>query len=654
MAAITNLEPDQQSARLMAFRTPEAGDRIKGFARARRHTRSVRILRWLFPMTGAGLVAVYVAVVLQTMGFVEGLPQIEISQIIPENLTMHNPRYEGYNSDGGTYVVSAKTAVQDLTDLSRITLNEITGDLTDANKSKTQLTAAHGFYNSKANELELYDGIEITSESGLRATLSRATVLTKKNIIYSKEPVTVGFPAGTIRSKEMLMKNKTRQVTFLNEVEAHLVPKKGDEAIASTGARSATGAPIIGASNGPIDIKATRLDVDDTNKLATFSGNVRAVQGDATLETAALNVSYLGQMQPGQQAPPGTDADGAKISRIVSNDPVVLTRGTEDRVTAQTLDFDAAKELTVLQGDVVMTSGDDRRASGNMATMDQKADTIVLTGNVVAIQGRNILSGERLFVDRKTGRTRLTSPATPGSNGPGRIKTRFYRDDPTGSAAKSTKQSQAAAAAAGVFQTDPNAPIDVEADRLEVDDRAKQAVFKGNVRVAQGDFVVRTSTLRTHYTGQAGLADQTTAASKKQAAQLTRIQAQGKVIVTSKNGQDATGDWADFDMKDNKVTLGGDVVLTQEKNVVRGTQLTIDMTTGKSTIHNDPGAAWTAKADPAGKDAGNGIVVQGPTGGRPSAIFYPRKKKSGSKKSPEAAPNSPSGGAWGAPETTPQ
>ncbi len=72
------------------------------------------------------------------------------------------------------------------------------------------------------------------------------------------------------------------------------------------------------------------------------------------------------------------------------------------------------------------------------------------------------------------------------------------------------------------------------------------------------------------------------------------------MIVTSKNGQDATGDWADFDVKANKVTLGGDVVLTQDKNVVRGTRLVIDMTTGQSMIHNDPGAAWTAKAAPEG------------------------------------------------------
>ena len=104
------------------------------------------------------------------------------------------------------------------------------------------------------------------------------------------------------------------------------------------------------------------------------------------------------------------------------------------------------------------------------------------------------------------------------------------------------------------------------------------------------------------------------------------------MIVTSKNGQNATGDWADFNVKENQVVLGGDVVLTQGKNVVRGSKLTIDMVTGESVIHNDPGAAWSATAAPAGKK-GQGFTAQpGHRQARPSAIFYPRDKKAAEKK----------------------
>jgi lipopolysaccharide transport protein LptA len=304
-----------------------------------------------------------------------------------------------------------------------------------------------------------------------------------------------------------------------------------------------------------------------------------------------------------------------------------------------------------------MTSGVDRRATSDQATIDQRADTVLLTGNVVAVQGRNSMKGGRLFVDRTTGHTQLSSPGATGEAA-GRIATRFFRGEQSPAEIAKQKAKQAAAAlteganaAAGVFKTDPTAPIDVDASRLDVDDVKKQAVYRGDVRAVQGDFVVRTSEMRAFYTGAAGLAEQLNPTEKKAPAQVTRIEARGKVIVNSKNGQNATGDWADYDVKANQVVLGGDVILTQEKNVVRGTRLTIDMITGQSVIHNDPGAAWSATAAPQG-GTGPAFTIRPSTGGRPSAIFYPRKKEKDSKaETPKAMeqPKQPSvGDGWAA------
>jgi lipopolysaccharide transport protein LptA/LPS export ABC transporter protein LptC len=648
MATTTNLEPDRGWELLPDFGSSGADDRPKNFARARRHTRVVRFLRGVLPFCAAGIVILYIGSVLQTIGWVTGIPKIKIPQIIPDNLTMDNPHYEGFNRDGGKYFVTAKTAVQELADTDHVKLNEITGDLIDVNKVKTNLKAAHGLYNTKSAELEMFDGIDITSENGMRAKLSRATVFTKTNVIVSKEPVQVEVPAGTIRSKEMTLHNKTHEATFLNDVAAHLVPEKK----APTPAPPAAGAkpapaptastPMLSAGNGPIDVTSNRLDIDDVKKTAIFTGEVRAVQADSTLRTAALEVEYESQQAQGAAAPSPTS--GSKIRRIRSATPVVMTRSPHDQVNAKSLDFDAPTEVAVLAGDVVMTSGTDRRVTGEIATIDQKADTVLLTGSVFAVQGRNNLKGGRLYVERATGRTQLTSPAAPGESDPGRINARFYRTD-TQIAQAVKKQKDAveqATAAVSVFKTDPTAPIDVEADRLDVDDHAKVAVFRGDVHAVQGTFTVRTSEMRSHYTGNAGLAQQLNPAEPHPPAQLTRIEARGKVIVTSQGGQNATGDWADFDVKENKVTLGGDVVLTQEKNVVRGTRLVIDMVTGESIIHNDPGAAWSAQAAPENDATGKGFVVQGPViGGRPSAIFYPRNKKAPEKNKEAPSADSP-------------
>ncbi len=104
---------------------------------------------------------------------------------------MHNPHYQGFNADGGHYWVKAETAQQDLKTLTAVHLDGITGELTDAKKQKTYLTATRGLFDNKSNILELYDAINVTGEGGLNAKLTRATVETKENIITSDQPSTI-------------------------------------------------------------------------------------------------------------------------------------------------------------------------------------------------------------------------------------------------------------------------------------------------------------------------------------------------------------------------------------------------------------------------------------------------------------------------------
>ena len=666
MVTTSNFGTEQEWAQPDPFGGTTAAARARNLVRARRHTRVVRTLRFSLPSAAAGIVVLYFAMILDTTGWVAGIPKLELPRILPDNLTMDNPSYEGFNKDGGKYVVRAKTAIQDLVNTEFVRLNDITGDMTDADKSKTNLTAAKGVFNTKTNQLELAGGIDIVADSGLKAKLSTATIETNENIITSKEPVLVEMPTGTIRSKEMRILSKSREIAFVNDVKAHLVPPKPDKAAESAPKPEKQPAtPMFGGGEGPIDITSNRLDIDDTDKTATFTGNVKARQGDAAMATAALEVQYEGGETGAAGSAPAATTPGAgtKIKRIYSKSPVIMTRAPQDRVTGASFDYDAVKQVAVVDGDVEMTSGADRSATGDRATVDQQADTILLTGGVVAIQGRNQLKGERLFVERATGKTQLSSPAA--GEKPGRISTRFYRGEEKKAQTPKQKVQQladeaskaAATGAVGVFKTDPTAPIDVEAGRLDVDDRAKQAVFKGDVHAVQGDFVVRTSELRAYYTGAAGLAEEDTPGDKKAPAEITRIEARGAVIVTSKNGQNATGDWADFNVKENRVVLGGDVILTQEKNVVRGSKLTIDMLTGESVIHTDPSAAWSATAAPTDKK-GQGFTMRPGTTSRPSAIFYPREKKADEKK-PSAAASDGAGatgpdGGWSARSPRPE
>ena len=618
-----------------------AGDRTVSRRSAHRHSKAVRGLKYGLPLALLTMCGLYGLSVMKTIGWGSGMAALKIPDIIPENLAMENPHYEGFNKDGGRYWVTAATAQQDLKALNIIKLNTITGELTDAQKKTTTITAARGTFDNKANVLDLFETIDIAGTAGMSAKLTRATIKTKDNIITSDQPVVVTMEAGTINAGQMTVRQKSREYTFVENVRTHL---NGQPADAAAEPAAKTAAQAFGSTGEAVDITSNRLDIDDTAKVATFTGSVTAVQGGASLTAPELEVNYEGSASAAPQA--GATDGGGKVKRIVAKNPVVLKQATGEVVTTHSAEFDTVAQKAVLDGDVVMTQLPDKRAVGDRAELDQAANTILLTGAVVVTQGINELKGRRLMFNRATSKMQLT--AAGGSGASSRVSARFQQASGKGSPTSTAATSDAAGQGIpfGVtFKTDPNAPINVEADRLDVDDVAKQAVFTGEVRATQGDFVIRSLELTATYLGSAGLSGTAVAGAAPQgAAQLNRIVARKKVQVTSKDGQSATGDWADFDPKANTATLGGDVVLTQGKNVIRGTKLIIDMTTGQSVIKTEPTSAGGGSPMISSSDGdGSGIIVKS---GRPSAVFYPGELKSqGGAAAAKAANGALSGGA---------
>lgn len=644
-----------------------AGDRSAEFRKARRRTVVVRILRLALPASAAVLLVGYGLTILKTAGWGTGLPEIAIKNILPEDLAMHNPHYEGFGQDGSSYSFAAKTAQQELANMTQIKLNEITGNIIQLDKTRTDITAVRGLFNHTAGILDLYEQIDVVSQSGLKAKLTRATIVTKENLITSDEPVFIEFPSGNIRAKNMRLRQKAREATFADTVEVELTPPAPSaDAAAPTGNASSLFAP----SNGPVHINAERLDVNDSSQVAVFTGNVTVTQAGAELTTPELEVTYEGGGMMGMSAKdkaaaktPDQTAAGAagKVRRIVAKQPVVMTRTTGEIVTTDNADFDAPNETAILTGNVVMTAGTDRRAVSDRVDLDQRADTALLTGNVFVTQGENELSGGRLLIERKSGRAELTTPPALG-NGPGRVSARLIREAKPGTA----KPKKAADQTDGVatFKTDPNAPVNIQADQLDINDTAKVAIFRGSVTADQGGFVINCAELHAYYKGEAGLADVTKTAGgaqgKKAQTELTRIEAKKNVFISSSEGRTASGDSAEFNAKTNMITMGGDVVLAQGDNMVRGTRLLIDMTTGETKID-------TAPPKTAAQPSGGGWVTEAPDGGsvaqsngRASAVFFPQQLKPDkpAKDAAKTPPAETSGGAatidgWSATGTTP-
>ena len=158
------------------------------------------------------------------------------------------------------------------------------------------------------------------------------------------------------------------------------------------------------------------------------------------------------------------------------------------------------------------------------------------------------------------------------------------------------------------FSQNRDQPIQIEAAALEMRDKKKEATFSGNVKVVQGDTTMTSKILVVFYESnsdkqpapQAAPAKGQKAAPPMQAASpgpggassIKRLEARGNVVVTQKD-QVVTGETAVFDTKTNLITMlggaGGQVVLTQCQNVLRGDRLKVDMTTGVSRVESDSG-----------------------------------------------------------------
>ena len=125
---------------------------------------------------------------------------------------------------------------------------------------------------------------------------------------------------------------------------------------------------------------------------------------------------------------------------------------------------------------------------------------------------------------------------------------------------------------------DSNAPVDVSADRIEVQDRADRAIFAGNVHVRQADLTLDTSRLTIAYSGGGG---------GEGGIQIRRLDAAGGVTVTSPS-EKARGDFGVYDLDRKLITLIGNVRLVRGDNLVHGARLVIDLDSGRAVIDGGP------------------------------------------------------------------
>lgn len=121
----------------------------------------------------------------------------------------------------------------------------------------------------------------------------------------------------------------------------------------------------------------------------------------------------------------------------------------------------------------------------------------------------------------------------------------------------------------GGINADPNAPVEVTADNLNVDQDTGTAVFSGNVVIGQGELRLSAPEVRVTYAADTG--------------DITRLQATGGATFATAT-EAAEAQTADYDLASGLLTLDGEVLLTQGQSALSADSMVLDLNAGTARM----------------------------------------------------------------------
>lgn len=126
----------------------------------------------------------------------------------------------------------------------------------------------------------------------------------------------------------------------------------------------------------------------------------------------------------------------------------------------------------------------------------------------------------------------------------------------------------------GGLTHDSSAPVEVTADQLDIDQKNGIAVFTGNVLVGQAELRMRSPRLRVEYARKS---------EGGSGGEIEHMIATGGVILTNRDAV-AESREADYTVSTGEVVMTGDVVITQEQNVLAGDRFVVQLKGGTGVM----------------------------------------------------------------------
>lgn len=187
------------------------------YAKARRHSLVVRILRYALPLVSLAGVVLFVIIAYVLPDLPSGISAASID-VNNNSIVMKDPHVSGFLRGGRTYEIRAARAEQSLENTKVVSLDDITATIGLANGEKVKVVAKHGTYYSDTQRIELDKGIELTATNGATGTLQTASIDMASGTMVSPEPIDFRSGENRIQASGVHVADKGGTISFAGRV----------------------------------------------------------------------------------------------------------------------------------------------------------------------------------------------------------------------------------------------------------------------------------------------------------------------------------------------------------------------------------------------------------------------------------------------------
>ena len=150
--------------------------------------------------------------------------QAEAEQTAPaapkEEITVTDSRFTGFDKRDQPFSISARNAVQDENDASKVRLQSVDAEVRHKSGQQIAIKSNEAVYDSNSKTIDLQGDVRISSTGGFDARMAEARVDIDRHRLRSEVPVKVVHPRGVIQANGMEIEDDGARILFFNRVKA--------------------------------------------------------------------------------------------------------------------------------------------------------------------------------------------------------------------------------------------------------------------------------------------------------------------------------------------------------------------------------------------------------------------------------------------------